>query len=60
MAVNIAGLVIVVILYLAILVVGIWAAWRNRKKGGNSRSEIIMVARRDIGFLLGSFTITGM
>nr|XP_039259419.1 high affinity choline transporter 1-like isoform X2 [Styela clava] len=58
MELNILGLCVVIALYLAILLLGIWAAWTNRRKGKGNKSEVIMVANRDIGFLLGSFTVT--
>lgn len=57
MALNVIGLICVVVLYLVILFVGVWAAWKKRSKG-KAQSEIIMVANRDIGFALGSFTLT--
>ena len=52
----------IVVFYLLILVVGIWAAWKNKNAGvseGTDRSETIMVGGRDIGLFVGGFTMTG-
>ncbi|XP_038674944.1 high-affinity choline transporter 1-like isoform X1 [Scyliorhinus canicula] len=61
MSVDIGGLVAIILFYLAILLVGIWAAWKNKNKphhGELLRNEVIMIGRRDIGLLLGIFTMT--
>lgn len=56
MAINIVGLVAIIIFYLLILAVGIWAA---KKKGtGNTDSEEVMLAGRNIGLYVGIFTMT--
>lgn len=52
----------IVIFYVLILVVGIWAAWKNKNSGvgeGVDQSESIMVGGRDIGLFVGGFTMTG-
>jgi high affinity choline transporter 7 len=54
MAVFIAGVVGIVIFYLVILGIGIWAA--RRKKEGE---EETILAGRSIGAFLGTFTLTG-
>lgn len=62
MAFHAEGLVAIVIFYLMILFVGIWAAWKNKSSGGaegGDRSERIMVGGRDIGLFVGGFTMTG-
>lgn len=62
MAIHAEGLVAIVIFYLLILFVGIWAAWKNKNSGvgdGGDRSESIMVGGRDIGLFVGGFTMTG-
>lgn len=62
MAIHVEGLVAIVIFYLLILAVGIWAAWKNKNSGveeGADRSETIMVGGRDIGLFVGAFTMTG-
>ncbi|KAG5833632.1 high-affinity choline transporter 1-like [Anguilla anguilla] len=61
MAIHVEGLVAIVIFYLLILFVGIWAAWKNKNSGvaeGMDRSENIMVGGRDIGLFVGGFTMT--
>lgn len=59
MVVNVPGIVCVAILYVVIMAVGIYAAWSKRKIGNEKKSEVIMVAKRDIGWALGSFTMIG-
>ena len=60
MAIHAEGLVAIVIFYMLILVVGIWAAWKNKNAGqGADQSETIMVGGRDIGLFVGGFTMTG-
>lgn len=52
----------IVVFYVLILFVGIWAAWKNKNAGvsdGGDRSESIMVGGRDIGLFVGGFTMTG-
>lgn len=54
---NIGGVVAIVVFYLLILFVGIWAA---KKKGNGSESEEeVMLAGRNIGLFVGIFTMTG-
>lgn len=63
MAIHAEGLVAIVVFYLLILFVGIWAAWKNKNSGvgeGGERSESIMVGGRDIGLFVGGFTMTGI
>ena len=60
MAILVSGLVAVIIFYLTILAVGLWAAWKKRKSGGEDKhNEQPMVGARDIGLIVGSFTLTG-
>lgn len=62
MGIHVEGLVAIVIFYVLILVVGIWAAWKNKASGDDEsldRSENIMVGGRDIGLFVGVFTMTG-
>lgn len=62
MAIHAEGLVAIVVFYVLILFVGIWAAWKNKNVGvgeGGDRSESIMVGGRDIGLFVGGFTMTG-
>ncbi|XP_071358537.1 high-affinity choline transporter 1-like [Trachinotus anak] len=61
MTIHAEGLVAIVIFYVLILFVGIWAAWKNKNSGvgdGVDRSESIMVGGRDIGLFVGGFTMT--
>ncbi|XP_077473326.1 high-affinity choline transporter 1-like [Stigmatopora argus] len=61
MTIHVEGLVAIVLFYLVILFVGIWAAWKNKNSGvgdGGERSERIMVGGRDIGLFVGVFTMT--
>ena len=61
MAINVPGLVSIIVFYLVILAIGIWAAWYKRRRGGSpdENNERIMVGGRDIGLFVGSFTMTG-
>lgn len=54
--INIAGVVSVVLFYLLILGVGIWAA--RKKEVGNDSEEEVMLAGRSIGLFVGIFTMT--
>uniref|UniRef100_A0A3Q3VWI5 High affinity choline transporter 1 n=1 Tax=Mola mola TaxID=94237 RepID=A0A3Q3VWI5_MOLML len=61
MGIHVEGLAAIVIFYVLILVVGIWAAWKNKNSGvgdDGERSESIMVGGRDIGLFVGVFTMT--
>ncbi|XP_041054625.1 high-affinity choline transporter 1-like [Carcharodon carcharias] len=61
MGVDIGGLVAIILFYLVILIIGIWAAWKNKSKPSHGellRNEVIMIGRRDIGLTLGIFTMT--
>lgn len=51
--INIVGLVAIIVFYLLILFVGLWAA-RRRKEG----EEEAMLAGRSIGIFVGTFTMT--
>ena len=57
MAVNIPGLVSIIIFYLLILFIGLWAGWKQRKNG--TGTDNIMLAGRNIGVFVGIFTMTG-
>ncbi|CAC5422138.1 SLC5A7 [Mytilus coruscus] len=60
MAVNISGLISVILFYVLILLVGLWAARKKKKTSGENtlESEDVMLAGRNIGLLVGSFTMT--
>jgi high affinity choline transporter 7 len=55
MAVNISGLISVIIFYVMILLVGLWAARKKKKTTdeGHLESEDVMLAGRNIGLLVG-------
>ncbi|XP_041463012.1 high affinity choline transporter 1-like [Lytechinus variegatus] len=54
MAVHWGGVAGMIVFYLIILLVGMWAS--KRTKGGDN-PERVMVARRDIGWFVGFFTL---
>ncbi|XP_055698018.1 high-affinity choline transporter 1 [Phlebotomus papatasi] len=54
--INIAGVVSIVLFYLLILGVGIWAG--RKKEEGNDSEEEVMLAGRSIGLFVGIFTMT--
>ncbi|XP_073817279.1 choline transporter [Musca autumnalis] len=54
--INIAGVVSIVLFYLLILFVGIWAG--RKKEAGNDSEEEVMLAGRSIGLFVGIFTMT--
>ena len=56
MGVHIPGLIAVILFYVLILLVGLWAA---RKSRGKADSEDVMLAGRNIGLMVGVFTMTG-
>ncbi|XP_068950100.1 high affinity choline transporter 1 [Petaurus breviceps papuanus] len=59
MALRVEGLIAIIVFYLLILIVGIWAAWKTKNSGSSEeRSEAIIVGGRDIGLLVGAFTMT--
>ncbi|XP_030055422.1 high affinity choline transporter 1 [Microcaecilia unicolor] len=59
MAFHVAGLIAIILFYLAILFVGIWAAWKTKNStSGEDPREAIIVGGRDIGLLVGGFTMT--
>ena len=53
-AINVPGVIAIVLFYLLIVIVGIWAA-RRRK----NNQEETMLAGRSIGLFIGTFTMTG-
>lgn len=56
---NIAGLIGIIVFYILILVVGIWAVRKKKpaEEGGEETDEIIL-AGRSIGCFVGTFTMT--
>ncbi|XP_060526404.1 high-affinity choline transporter 1 [Cylas formicarius] len=54
--INIAGVISIILFYILILGVGIWAA--RKKEAGNDSEEEVMLAGRNIGLFVGIFTMT--
>ncbi|KAG5899415.1 hypothetical protein JTB14_033608 [Gonioctena quinquepunctata] len=55
--INIAGIISIILFYILILGVGIWAG--RKKEEGNDSEEEVMLAGRNIGLFVGIFTMTG-
>nr|XP_029511218.1 high-affinity choline transporter 1-like [Oncorhynchus nerka] len=61
MALDVGGLVAVVVFYVLILAIGIWASRKSKKeeeKCVGSKSEVNMIGGRNINVLVGVFTMT--
>lgn len=58
MAVHIPGLIAIIVFYLLILLVGIWAGRKAKQTGTDANTESVMLAGRNIGLLVGCFTMT--
>ncbi|KER22513.1 hypothetical protein T265_09432 [Opisthorchis viverrini] len=55
----IPGLIAIIIFYLLILLVGFWAARKSRSNpAGTTETEDVMLAGRNIGLIVGIFTMT--
>lgn len=54
---NITALVVVVLFYVVIFLIGIFATWRS-KTWKTKKTEDVMLAKRDIGIVVGVFTMT--
>lgn len=62
MALNIPGVVAVVVFYILILGTGVWAAQKSRRaerKSHGNRTEVVLLGDRNINLLVGIFTMTG-
>merc|ERR1711988_1685311 len=57
MGINIPGLISIIIFYLVVLLIGIWAGWRQRKSSETTDQETVMLAGRNIGLLVGVMTM---
>ena len=55
--INVAGIISIVLFYILILAVGLWAA--RKKQSGDDSEEEVMLAGRSIGLFVGIFTMTG-
>ena len=71
MALNVAGLVGIIVFYLLILGIGIWAAWKQKKTRSengfssseegmamNDETEDVILAGRNLGLFVGAMTMT--
>ena len=56
MAVNWGGIVSIIIFYIIILVIGLWA---SRKSKGDKDPDSVLVANRDLSLFVGTFTTAG-
>jgi len=61
-SINIPGIISIVVFYLVVLVIGIWAGWRQRRKVADSGQdqqdqEQVMLAGRNIGLFVGILTM---
>lgn len=62
MALNIPGVIAVVVFYILILGTGIWAARKSRnteRKRCGDQAETVLLGDRSISLLVGIFTMTG-
>lgn len=57
--IDFVGILAIVFFYLFILVVGIWAGRKTDEKKIGEQTEEVMLAGRNIGTLVGIFTMTG-
>ncbi len=62
MTVNFAGVLSVILFYVLILFVGIWAGRKKKTEGEGDEfeTEEVMLAGRNIGIFVGIFTMTGI
>ena len=57
--INVPGLVSIIVFYLIVLFIGIWAGWKQRKTQVTSDQETVMLAGRNIGLFVGVLTMGG-
>lgn len=63
MALNIPGVIMMVVFYLLILGTGLWGARKSRsaeRSSGGDRTAVVLLGDRRISLLVGIFTMTGM
>ncbi|CAL1527461.1 unnamed protein product [Lymnaea stagnalis] len=58
MAVDIGGLISIIVFYAIILLIGIWAARKSGFKTKDMNTDDVMLANRSIGLFVGTFTMT--
>ena len=60
-SVNVLGLVSIIVFYLIVLAIGVWAGWKQKRKQTQAdNQEIVMLAGRNIGFFVGVMTMGGI
>lgn len=62
MAVNVPGLIVMVLFYLLILGTGVWASYKSKQKQRKSAAtgmEMSLLGNRSINWVVGIFTLTG-
>lgn len=60
MPINVGGLVSIIVFYLVILAVGLWAGWKHSRKSKKGEgTESVMLAGRSMGVFVGIMTMTG-
>ncbi len=55
--INISGLISIILFYLIVLAIGIWAGWKQRKVQSQEDQETVMLAGRNIGLFVGVLTM---
>ncbi|XP_053564593.1 high-affinity choline transporter 1 [Bombina bombina] len=59
MALNVPGLIAVIIFYSITLATGMWAAWKAKKsEKGKNKTEVAIVGGRNLNMFVGLFTTT--
>ncbi|GFR58756.1 high-affinity choline transporter 1 [Elysia marginata] len=58
MAIHVPGLMAIIVFYLLIVFVGVWASRKSKQSGATADSEDVMLAGRNIGLIIGIFTMT--
>ncbi|XP_053393531.1 high-affinity choline transporter 1-like [Mercenaria mercenaria] len=58
MAIHVLGLVSIIVFYLLILLVGLWAGRKTKQGDKGKEADNMMIAGRNIGMFVGTFTIT--
>ncbi|XP_068184068.1 high-affinity choline transporter 1-like [Antennarius striatus] len=61
MAVNVPGVIVMVVFYLLVLGTGIWASFKSKRKqkeSGATGMEMVLLGNRSINWVVGIFTMT--
>ena len=57
--INISGIISIIVFYVAVLMVGVWAGWKQKRSGAKTDQEEVMLAGRNIGLWVGVLTMGG-